>query len=217
MWPFLVLSHSHLEFGRFDSIHYLVSCTVSCFTFQLPGVWAFWQQPLPCVLYSFLFYLSATWSLGVLTAAITLCPVQSSISRCGTSNHVQVCTSINLETIPPALTFHYKITVVSFVLSISNWFCIDYREQKMYTGLYSSLTKWNWVGSVMGRLQVCLRLYKIPTREKKWSFKRHETCPVYTRRCIESIPPESIFEYCTSKVGYPSDLSKYNIWFHLRS
>ena len=27
-----------------------------------------------------------------------------------------------------------------------------------------------------------LRLYKTPTREKALSFKRHETCPVYTRR-----------------------------------
>ena len=29
-----------------------------------------------------------------------------------------------------------------------------------------------------------LRLYKTPTREKKLSFKPHETCPINTRMCI---------------------------------
>ena len=30
---------------------------------------------------------------------------------------------------------------------------------------------------------VNLRLYKTPTREKNLSFKRPESCPIYTRRC----------------------------------
>ena len=29
-----------------------------------------------------------------------------------------------------------------------------------------------------------LRIYKTPTSEKILSFKRAETCPVYTKRCI---------------------------------
>ena len=43
-----------------------------------------------------------------------------------------------------------------------------------------------------------LRIYKTSTCEKILSFKRPETCPVYTTRCIlwiyliKSIPPESI-------------------------
>ena len=31
---------------------------------------------------------------------------------------------------------------------------------------------------------------------------------------MELILPESIFEYCTSKVGQLSDISKWNIWFN---
>ena len=31
---------------------------------------------------------------------------------------------------------------------------------------------------------ILVRLYKTPTREKMLSFKRPETCPVYTKRCI---------------------------------
>ena len=49
---------------------------------------------------------------------------------------------------------------------------------------------------------------------KKLSFKFSETWPVYSTRCIlwflliKSIPPESIFEYCTSKEEQPSDILK---------
>ena len=55
---------------------------------------------------------------------------------------------------------------------------------------------------------VGLRIFKTPTCEKSFSFKRPETCLVYTTWCIlwfkliKSIPPESIFEYWISKVGY---------------
>ena len=48
------------------------------------------------------------------------------------------------------------------------------------------LALWLPVGDmiiIVSKLSNFLRLYKTPTHEKILSFKRPETCPIYTRRC----------------------------------
>ena len=113
------------------------------------------------------------------------------------------------------------VTLRPFLKELCLFVNLEYRKCAVFRTflLHSCFQMLSWIFAHY----FVLRLYKTPTREKILSFKRHETCPVYTRRCIlwikliKSNLPESIFEYCTSKVGYPSDLSKYSIWFHLRS
>ena len=65
-----------------------------------------------------------------------------------------------------------------------------------------------------------LRLYKTPTCENNVIQTPWNLSGIYKKvhsvGLANKILPGIIFEHWTSKVGYTSDLSKYNIWFQLR-
>ena len=72
---------------------------------------------------------------------------------------------------------------------------------------------------VLSIFWVLLRIYQTPTRDIFFVIQMPWNLPsknkVYSLVLANKIDTlESIFEYCTSKVGYLSDISKNNILFH---
>ena len=129
--------------------------------------------------------------------------------------------STNFMTLIPSLTFT-ELRVV-FMEHLQRMWHASRESLPLQTSGYVPLFFWGGGGGGGCMCFDCwdhfpdsinLRIYQTPTCEKFLSFKRPETCQVYRIRCIlwikliKSILPESIFEYCTSKVGYLSDISK---------